>query len=96
MARHLFFAITLLGVVGVLSPAKADMAAALCENQFTNCVGRCANPGSGVNNSKCMRYCDVQVTSCLTRAHNVTLQRRIGRWERMDGRGAGGIYRNSF
>jgi hypothetical protein len=71
MARHLFFAITLIGVAGVLlnSPAEADMGAALCENQFTNCVGRCANPGSGVNDNKCMRYCDRQVTRCLTRVH---------------------------
>jgi hypothetical protein len=73
MPRHLFFAITLIGVVGVLlnSPARASsMGAALCENQFTNCVGRCANPGGGVNDNKCMRYCDRQVTGCLIRVHD--------------------------
>jgi hypothetical protein len=76
MPRHLFFAITLLSVVGVLlnSPTEASMGAALCENQFTNCVGRCANPGSGVNNNKCMRYCDRQVTRCSIRAHDATLR----------------------
>jgi hypothetical protein len=72
MPRHLFFAITLLGVVGVLlnSPAEAAMGAALCENQAANCVGRCANPGSGANNNKCMWYCDRQVKRCLIRVHD--------------------------
>jgi hypothetical protein len=68
MTRHLFLAITLLlGVVGVVlnSPAKAGMAAALCENKAANCVGRCANPGGGTNDNKCMAYCDRQVTRCL-------------------------------
>ena len=71
MARLLFFAITLIGI-GVLShsPAEAAMNAALCENQASNCVGRCANPGSGTNDSKCMWYCDRQVNRCLVRAHD--------------------------
>jgi hypothetical protein len=71
MPRHLFFAITLIGVVGVLlnSPAEAAMDAARCENQAANCVGRCANPGSGTNNNKCMWYCDRRVTRCLIRVH---------------------------
>ena len=69
MARHLFFAITLIGI-GVLlnSPAEA-VTAARCEDQAANCVGRCANPAGGANENKCMRYCDRQVTRCMIRAH---------------------------
>ena len=71
MARHLFFAITLIGT-GVLlnSPAEAVIDAARCEDQAANCVGRCANPGGGTNDNKCMTYCDRQVTRCLVRAHD--------------------------
>ena len=71
MARHLFFAITLIGT-GVLlnSPAEASVTdAARCEDQAANCVGRCANPGGGTNENKCMSYCDRRVTRCLVRAH---------------------------
>jgi hypothetical protein len=68
MARHLFFAITLIGI-GVLlnSPAEA-VTAARCEDQAANCVGRCANPTGGVYQNKCMSLCDRQVTRCLIRA----------------------------
>jgi hypothetical protein len=70
MARHLFFAITLIGI-GVLlnSPAEAVTDAARCEDQAANCVGRCANPGGGTNDNKCMRSCDRQVSRCLIRVH---------------------------
>jgi hypothetical protein len=70
MARHPFFAITLIGT-GVLlnSPAEA-VTAARCEDQASNCVGRCANPTGGVNRNKCMSYCDRLVTRCLIRAHD--------------------------
>jgi hypothetical protein len=73
MARHLFFAIALVGI-GVLlnSPAEAVKDAARCEDQAANCVGGCANPGGGTNNSKCMRYCDRQVSSCLIHAYDAT------------------------
>jgi hypothetical protein len=76
MARHFFFAITLVGI-GVLlsSPAAAVRDAAQCEDQAANCVGRCANPGGGTNQNKCMLYCDRRVTSCLIRAHGATLRR---------------------
>jgi hypothetical protein len=75
MARHLFFAITLMGIGMFLnSPAKAVMDAARCEDQAANCVGRCANPGGGTNNNKCMWYCDRQVTRCLIRAHGAALR----------------------
>jgi len=70
MARYLFFAITLMGIgVPLASPAEADMKAALCENQASNCVGRCANPGGGTNDNKCMNRCTRQVNSCLIRSH---------------------------
>ena len=70
MARHLFFAITLIGTRVLLnSPAEA-VTAARCQDQSANCIGRCDNPGAGVNNNKCMRHCDRQVTSCLIRAHD--------------------------
>jgi hypothetical protein len=76
MARHLFFAITLMGI-GVLlnSPAAAVKDAAQCEDQAANCVGRCANPSGGTNQNKCMLYCDRRVTSCLIRAHDAPLRR---------------------
>ena len=71
MARHLFFAITLIGI-GVLlnSPAEAVTDAAQCEDQTANCMGGCTNPTGGVNQNKCMNYCDRQVTRCLIRAHD--------------------------
>jgi hypothetical protein len=70
MARHFFFAITLIAI-GVLfkSPAEAATNAARCEDQAANCVGRCANPGGGTNQNKCMLYCDRNVTRCLIRVH---------------------------
>jgi hypothetical protein len=71
MARHLFFAITLIGIGLFLnSRAGAVTDAAQCEDQAANCVGRCANPAGGANQSKCMRYCDRQVTRCLIRVHD--------------------------
>jgi hypothetical protein len=63
MARHLFLVITLIGI-GVFrnSPAKAVMSDARCEDQAANCIGRCANPGGGEYDNKCMRSCERQVT----------------------------------
>jgi hypothetical protein len=70
MARHLFFAITFIGIGLLLnSPAEAVRDARQCEDQAANCVGRCANPGGGTNQNKCMSYCNRQVTRCLIRAH---------------------------
>ena len=70
MARYLFFAITLLGI-GVLlnSSAEAVKDAAQCEDQAANCVGRCANPGGGANDNRCMWHCDRQVQRCLIRGY---------------------------
>ena len=72
MARHLFFAITLIGT-GVLlnSPAEA-VTAARCEDRAANCVGTCVNPTGGTNQNKCMRSCDRQVARCLIRAYDAT------------------------
>jgi hypothetical protein len=68
MARHLLFAIALIGLLN--SPAKAVISDARCEDQSSNCVGRCANPGGGeYDNNKCMRRCERQVNRCLIRAH---------------------------
>lgn len=67
MARQIFFAITVI-CIGLLNPpAKAAPDAAQCENRAANCVGRCANPGGGTNDNKCMSRCDRGVTSCLIR-----------------------------
>jgi hypothetical protein len=70
MARHLFFAITLLGT-GVLlnSPAEA-VTGAQCEDQAATCVGTCANPTGGAGQNKCMSSCDRLVTRCMIRAHD--------------------------
>jgi hypothetical protein len=77
MVRHLFFAISLIGI-GVLLNSLAEAAVtngARCEDQAANCVGRCANPSGGANNNKCMWYCDRHVTRCLIRVHGAA-----GRW----------------
>jgi hypothetical protein len=65
---------TLIGI-GVLlnSPAEAVTGASQCEDQAANCVGRCVNPNGGTGQSKCMLYCDRQVTRCLIR-----VQARLG------------------
>jgi hypothetical protein len=70
MTRQLFFAIALIGT-GVLLFSPAEAATAFrCEDQAANCVGRCANPGGGTNDNKCMSRCDKRVIKCLVRAHN--------------------------
>jgi hypothetical protein len=75
MARRLFLVITLIGIGGLLnSPADAVTDAAHCENNAANCVGRCANPGGGTNDNKCMARCDRQVAKCLSRVHGGTLR----------------------
>jgi hypothetical protein len=76
MARTLFVAITLIGIGVVLnSRAEAVTEASRCEDQAANCIGRCANPGGGTNQNKCMLYCDRQVTRCLIRVHDA-----VRRW----------------
>ena len=76
MARHLLFAIALIGIGGLLnSPAQAVTDAAHCENNAANCVGRCANPGAGTNDNSCMSHCDRQVNVCLIRTHDATARR---------------------
>jgi hypothetical protein len=70
MARHLFFAITFMGI-GVLlnAPAAAVPDAARCEDQAANCLGRCFNPSGGTGHNKCLSSCDRRVNRCLIRAH---------------------------
>jgi hypothetical protein len=48
LAQHLFLALTLMGI-GMLpnSPAEAAADAPHCENNASNCVGRCADPVLG-------------------------------------------------
>jgi hypothetical protein len=69
MARHLFFAITLIGTALLNLPAEAVIASR-CEDRAANCLGRCANPTGGTGENKCTRYCDQQVTRCMIRAHD--------------------------
>jgi hypothetical protein len=76
MARHLFLAIPLIGIGMLLhSPAAAVSDAAQCEDQAANCIGRCANPGGGTNDNRCMISCDRHVNRCLIRAYDA-----IRRW----------------
>jgi hypothetical protein len=76
MARHLFFAIALMGIGALLnSPAKAVPDAAVCEDQAANCLGRCVNPSGGTGQNKCLSSCDRHVNRCLIRAHDANLRR---------------------
>ena len=69
VARHFFFAITLIGIGVLLNAPAQAVSAARCEDQASNCVGRCANPGGGTNDNRCMNRCTRQVNSCLIRSH---------------------------
>jgi len=76
MARQLFLAITLMGMAVLLySPAQAAIDAPRCEDNAANCVGRCANPGAGTHENRCMLSCDRRVTRCLVRAYNAVPRR---------------------
>ena len=70
MTRHLFFAITLIGAGLLLNAPAQAVSAARCEDHFSNCVGRCANPGGGTNDNRCMNRCNRTVNSCLIRAYD--------------------------
>ena len=74
MTRQLFFAITLIGTGVLLNSPAGAVTAARCEDHAANCVGRCANPDGGTGQSKCVNYCDRQVTRCLMRAHAAELR----------------------
>ena len=77
MARHLFLAITLIGIGGLLnSPAQA-MTPVRCDDQAARC-SLCTNPhGGAYPSNKCLSSCDWKVTACLVRAHDAA--RRWGR-----------------
>jgi hypothetical protein len=72
MTRHLFFAITLIGTGGLLnSPAEAQQWQ--CEDNASNCLGRCADKAGGAGDldghqNKCLSYCDRQLIRCTVRA----------------------------
>ena len=70
MTRHLFFAISphRHGSAFQLSGRSQFLQLIRCEDRAANCVGTCANQGGGVNDNKCMRNCDLRVTTCLIRA----------------------------
>jgi Tfp pilus assembly protein PilW len=53
MARHLFFAIAFIGMGSLINSSAEATDAARCENAASNCIGRCANPGSGTNDNRC-------------------------------------------
>jgi hypothetical protein len=72
MARRLFFAIALVGFGVLLNSPVEAVTAERCEDQAANCVGRCANPGGGTNDNKCMSYCDRRVIRCAIRAYGAT------------------------
>jgi hypothetical protein len=68
MTPRLFFAATLIGTGMLLCSPAGATTDYQCEDRAANCVGRCANPGGGVNDNKCMVSCDRRVTTCLIRA----------------------------
>jgi hypothetical protein len=70
MARHLFLAVTLIGVGGLLnSPAQA-LWPGRCDDLAASCT-LCPTPGGGVfPANSCMVACDRKVTACMVRAHD--------------------------
>jgi hypothetical protein len=74
MARHLFFAITLIGTGMLFIPPAEAVTAPRCQDQAANCVGGCADFTGGAGDlrghqNKCMRRCDRQVTACYANAY---------------------------
>jgi hypothetical protein len=74
MTRQLLFATTLIGTAVLLnSAAEAATTAVQCEDKAANCLGRCADRTGGAGDlgghqSKCLLYCDRQLTRCIIRA----------------------------
>ena len=72
MARHLFFAIALIGTAVLLnSPTEAQQWR--CEDRAANCLGRCTDKAGGAGDwhghqSKCLR-CDWQSIKCVRNAN---------------------------
>ena len=69
MTRHLFLAISLIGVAGLFnSPAQA-LWPIRCDDLAARCT-LCANPyGGAFPSNTCVTSCDRKVTACLVRAH---------------------------
>ena len=77
MARHLFLAITLMGVAGLFNSPVQAMVPVRCDDQAARC-NLCANPyGGAYPSNKCLASCDRKVTACLVRANDAA--RRWGR-----------------
>jgi hypothetical protein len=70
MARHLFFAITLIGTGVLLNSPAGAVTDVQCQDRTANCIGRCANPSGGANQNPCMNRCDKQATACMIRAYD--------------------------
>ena len=71
MARHLFLAITLIGIGGLLNSPVQAITGSRCEDTAANCRGRCVNPlGGAYPANKCLSHCDRRVIACLVRAHD--------------------------
>lgn len=74
MVRSLLLAIALIGAGMLLNAPAEAVPAARCEDHFSNCVGRCANPGAGTNDNRCMNRCTRQVNICLIHSHGEAWQ----------------------
>jgi hypothetical protein len=73
MTRQLFFATTLIGTAVLLNSAAEAATAVQCEDKSANCLGRCADRTGGAGDwgghqSKCLLFCDRQLTRCIIRA----------------------------
>jgi hypothetical protein len=72
MPRHLLFAIALIGTGGLLnSPAEAQEWQ--CEDNASNCMGRCSDRPGGAGDwngreNKCMNICERRLIRCIVRA----------------------------
>jgi hypothetical protein len=75
MVRHLFLAIALIGVAGLLnSPAQA-LWPLRCDDLNASCT-LCANPNGGAfPSNKCVTSCDRRVTACVVRAYDAARRR---------------------
>jgi hypothetical protein len=75
MARHLFLAITLIGVAGLLNSPGQALTPVRCDDLAARC-NLCANRyGGAYPQNKCLSSCDRKVTACLVRAHDA-----VQRW----------------
>lgn len=77
MARHLFLALALIFIAGLLSSPVQALLPIRCDDLAARC-SLCPNPyGGAFPSNKCVQACDRKVTACLVRAHEAA--RRWGR-----------------